>query len=140
MDNKYDWTNIEGIGAVLNQSLYEWWYTGNNRKQFIYIPSNNLIDIAPKVVSNTDKNMSVANGISGKTFVITGAVFKFENRNAAGDYIAARGGKLASSVSKKTDYLVTNDKTSGSSKNKKAAELGVKIISEDELINLGGGL
>ena len=140
MDNKYDWTNIEGIGAVLNQSLYEWWYTGNNRKQFIYIPSNNLIDIAPKMVNNTDKNMSVANGISGKTFVITGAVFKFDNRNVAGDYIAARGGKLASSVSKKTDYLVTNDKTSGSSKNKKAAELGVKIISEDELINLGGGL
>jgi len=137
MDNGYDWTAIEGIGEVLNNSIHEWWQTGNHRQQFIAIPSNGLIDITPTKKDATPVAASQSNGINGKTFVITGAVYKFKNRNEAGDFITARGGKLASSVSKKTDYLVTNDTTSGSSKNKKAAELGVKVITEDELIALG---
>ena len=72
--------------------------------------------------------------LSGKTFVITGKVYKFENRDALKDYILKLGGKAAGSVSSNTDYLINNDVTSTSGKNKKAKQLGVPIISEDEFL------
>ena len=75
-------------------------------------------------------------GIAGKTFVITGTVEHFANRNALKDYIESKGGKVAGSVSAKTDYLINNDVTSGSGKNKKAKELNVPIISEQDFLNL----
>ncbi len=74
--------------------------------------------------------------ITGKTFVITGAVYHFPNRDAAKAYIEERGGKVAGSVSAKTDYLINNDTESGSSKNKKAKELGIPIISEEDFLKL----
>ena len=72
--------------------------------------------------------------ISGKTFVITGSLEHFENRDACKAKIESLGGKTAGSVSKKTDYLINNDSTSGSSKNKKAAELGIPVITEEEFL------
>ena len=72
--------------------------------------------------------------ITGKTFVITGSVTKFENRNALKAFIEAKGGKVTGSVTAKTDYLINNDVTSASSKNKKARELGVEIITEREFL------
>ena len=134
MDSGYQWSAIDGIGEVLEKSLYTWW--GKNREKFIELPSNKVIDIE----ANNNPSVSQSSGIAGKVFCITGSVYKFKNRDEAGTYITQRGGKLASSVSKKTDYLVTNDTTSGSTKNKKAKEFGVPIITEDELISLGGGL
>ena len=74
--------------------------------------------------------------INGKTFVITGSVAHFANRNEAKDFIEKHGGKVTGSVTKNTDYLVNNDVTSTSSKNKTAKELGIPIISEEELLNL----
>ena len=74
--------------------------------------------------------------ITGKTFVITGAVYHFPNRDAVKDYIEERGGKVSGSVSAKTDYLINNDTASGSSKNKKAKELGIPIVSEEEFLKL----
>ena len=74
--------------------------------------------------------------LQGKTFVITGSLKTFENRDAAKAKIQELGGKAAGSVSKKTDYLVNNDIGSGSSKNKKAKELGIPIITEDELLEM----
>ena len=74
--------------------------------------------------------------VSGKTFVITGAVNFYKNRNELKEHIEALGGKVASAVSKNTDYLINNDAGSGSSKNKKAKELGVKIITEEEFRSL----
>ena len=74
--------------------------------------------------------------IGGKTFVITGSLNTYENRNALKDLIESLGGKVAGSVSAKTDYLINNDVTSNSSKNKKAKELNVQIISEENFNEL----
>ena len=74
--------------------------------------------------------------IGGKTFVITGSLNTYENRNALKDLIESFGGKVAGSVSAKTDYLINNDVTSNSSKNKKAKELNVQIISEEDFNEL----
>ena len=76
--------------------------------------------------------------IAGKTFVVTGKVFHFANRDALKEYIADRGGKVTGSVSAKTDYLINNDVTSTSSKNKKAAQLGIPILSEEDFLKLAG--
>lgn len=77
--------------------------------------------------------------LTGMTFVVTGKVNKFANRNAIKDEIESRGGKVAGSVSKNTNYLVNNDVNSTSSKNKKAQQLGIPIIDEDRLIELLNG-
>lgn len=74
--------------------------------------------------------------LTGMTFVVTGKVNKFANRNAIKDEIESRGGKVAGSVSKNTNYLVNNDVNSISSKNKKAQQLGIPIIDEDGLIKI----
>lgn len=76
--------------------------------------------------------------IVGKTFVITGSVNHYKNRNELSAYIENLGGKVAGSVSKNTDYLINNDVASTSGKNKKAKELGVPIISEEEFIKMTG--
>ena len=70
------------------------------------------------------------------TFVITGDVHHFKNRNEFKAYVESQGGKVAGSVSKKTNYLVNNDLESASSKNRKAKELGVEIITEDTFVEM----
>ena len=78
--------------------------------------------------------------VAGKTFVVTGKVFHFANSDALKEFIADRGGKVTGSVSAKTDYLINNDVTSTSSKNKKAAQLGIPILSEEDFIKLAGAV
>ena len=80
--------------------------------------------------------IETGNPLSGKQFVITGSVNQFENRNAMKEFIENRGGKVTGSVSKKTDYLINNDTESSSSKNKKAKELGIPILSEEDFLKL----
>ena len=79
-------------------------------------------------------NSSNSAVFAGKSFCITGKLTVFENRNALVKDIESKGGKVVSSVTAKTDYLITNDKTSGSSKNKAAAKYGTKIIDEEDYI------
>ena len=74
----------------------------------------------------------------GKTFVITGKVHIFDNRDMFINYVKTQGGKVSGTVSSKTDYLVNNDLTSSSSKNQKAKELGVPIISEEQFVEQFG--
>ena len=74
--------------------------------------------------------------LEGMVFVITGSVEHFENRKALQEAIEAQGGKATGSVTSNTTYLINNDTTSNSSKNKKAKELGVPIISEEDFIRL----
>ena len=71
-------------------------------------------------------------------FVITGSVEHFKNRNEVKEVIESKGGKVTGSVTSKTNYLINNDTTSGSSKNKKARELGIAIISEEEFLKMLG--
>ena len=75
---------------------------------------------------------------AGKNFVITGSLERFSNRGEAKNLIESLGGKVTGSVTKKTDYLINNDKTSASSKNKKAQELGIPILSEEDFLELAG--
>ena len=76
--------------------------------------------------------------LSGEIFVITGSLEHYKSRTELKKEIEAQGGKVAGSVSKNTSYLVTNNPESGSSKNKAASELGVKIITEDEIRSMLG--
>ena len=75
----------------------------------------------------------------GVNFVITGSVHHFANRNAVKELIESLGGKVTGSVTSKTNYLINNDVTSTSSKNKKANELGIPIISEETFLEMVNG-
>ena len=86
-----------------------------------------------KVSENTEAAV-----FAGMTFVITGTVEHFANRKELQAAIEARGGKATGSVTAKTTYLINNDVTSNSSKNKKAKELGIPIISEQDFLNMMG--
>ena len=77
---------------------------------------------------------------SGRTYVVTGDLTHFKNRDALIDYIAERGGKVAGSVSKKTYALINNDITSNSGKNKKAKELNIPIVTEEMILEEGGAV
>ena len=76
----------------------------------------------------------VQQSMEGITFVITGSLERFENRSAAKIFIEERGGKVTGSVTSKTNYLINNDIHSNSGKNKKARELGIEILSEEEFL------
>ena len=121
-------TAIDGIGDVMAKA-----YTA-----FFAEEENARITADLLEVLTLDETFAAKEGgaLTGLTFVITGKVHHFENRDKVKEAIAAAGGKTAGSVSSKTDYLINNDSTSASSKNKKAKELGVKIITEEEFIKM----
>ena len=83
-----------------------------------------------------EKSVDEEQIFEGKSFVITGNVHHFANRNEVKAVIEAKGGKVTGSVSSKTDYLINNNSESASSKNKKAKELGIPIISEEEFLGM----
>ena len=87
------------------------------------------VNIAHEVVSES------AQTLAGMSFVITGSLEHYENRNALKDEIEMRGGKVTGSVTNRTTCLINNDLTSQSSKNKKAKELGIRIVSEEMFMN-----
>ena len=113
----------------MNQSLYDWW---NDRNDLEY----NLV-AELHFIAEEKKEVALNDFINGKTFCVTGA-FQTMKRSELEKIITDRGGKLSGSVSKKTDYLLTNEADSGSSKAKKAAELGTPIMSEKEFLEKVG--
>lgn len=119
-------TAIDKVGEVIANSFTEYFKDEKNLQCY-----DKLISIL-----EFEKIQSAGDKFKGLTFVITGNVEKFENRNAVKEYIESFGGKVAGSVSAKTNYLINNDTASGSSKNKKAKELGIPIISEEDFLNL----
>ena len=121
--------SIEGIGPVLAGSLADYFSSEENNKKL-----DHLLGHLHLIREETAGEQVFA----GKTFVITGSVEHFANRSEAKAFIEARGGKVTGSVTKKTDYLINNDKTSSSSKNKKAQELGIPILSEEDFLELAG--
>ena len=121
--------SIEGIGPVLAGSLADYFSSEENNKKL-----DHLLGHLHLIREETAGEQVFA----GKTFVITGSVEHFANRSEAKAFIEARGGKVTGSVTKKTDYIINNDKTSGSSKNKKAQELGIPILSEEDFLELAG--
>jgi len=123
---------IEGIGGVLAKSIRDFFADAENARKTGDLLSELILDAA----SGDAEDAGTPQIFAGKTFVITGAVNHFDNRDALKAYIEARGGKAAGSVSKKTSYLINNDTESSSTKNRKARELGVPVISEEAFLRM----
>lgn len=119
--------DVEGIGKERSNSIIAWYK--KNEMMFKDLMNEVSLDIVEPKLSNEGS-------CSGLTFVITGDVHYFKNRNEFKAFVETNGGKVSGSVSKKTDYLVNNDVESTTGKNKKAKELGVKVISEDEFVEM----
>jgi DNA ligase (NAD+) len=123
--------DIEGIGSERSGSLMRWYAQESNRKELEELLSEvTLEEVAPQAAKNGT--------CAGITFVITGDVHHYKNRDEFTAYVESQGGKVVGSVSKKTGYLVNNDVEFASSKNRKAKELGVPIISEDTFLEMFG--
>lgn len=109
------------------------WFKGFYNSEDMYNLLTEIHFLKPNKATKLNNN-----DIEEKTICITGKLFLFKNREELSQRLAEIGWKEASGVSSKIDYLVSNDKNSGSSKNKKAATLGIPVISEDELVKLIG--
>lgn len=122
--------NIDGFGAIMLDSLNTWW-----NKNCL-----ELLELATefKFESNTNNSSVTQNMLQNKIFVITGKLETFSNRDELVTKIESLGGKVSGSVSDKTNYLINNDVNSTSGKNKKALELNIPIISEQDFLNMIG--
>ena len=121
---------ISGLGDSLVKSLDDYF-----EKHY-----QEMWDLSQEFEFNVQHSKKNGTGLSGMSFVITGSLNKFENRDALKEKIESLGGKVAGSVSSKTTALINNDVESSSSKNKKAKSLNIPILSEDDFIEkyLGG--
>ena len=128
VDGRYDFSEFEGIGAVMCDSILDYDYTElDTIYEMLYDEFNNNLN--KKEQTNTQN-------LEGLTFCITGKVKIFKNRAELQSDIESKGGKCVGSVSKNVNYLINNDNTSTSAKNLKAKELGIKIITEEEFLTL----
>lgn len=118
---------IEGIGEVIAASVRDYFANQHNRETIEKLLQ--YLDFAKVQEQETGEQP-----LAGKTLVITGTVTQFKNRKELKEYIESLGGKVTGSVSKNTDYLLNNDNLSGSAKNKKAKELGIPILTEEEFL------
>ena len=123
--------DIDGIGPEKSGSVVEWYEEEENK--------NSLQALLDEVeLIKVDMGPKEGGSCRGLTFVITGDVHQFKNRDEFKAYVESAGGKVTGSVTGKTDYLVNNDAQSTSSKNRKAKELGVPILTEDEFVERFG--
>lgn len=119
---------VDGIGKVLAETWITYFQDENN---------NRTVDhLLEELTIKQEEEISEGGVFDGKVFVITGSVSRYSNRKELQSVIEARGGKVTGSVTSKTTYLINNDALSNSSKNKKAKELGVPIISEEEFMKM----
>lgn len=119
---------IDGIGGVLAGAFVSYFKDENHIKILLNLLKE--LEIPEEMVDNTQRILE------GKKFVITGSVTRFANRGEVKELIERLGGKVTGSVTAKTDFLINNDVNSSSSKNKKANELNIPIISEEEFIEM----
>lgn len=125
--SKDDLLEIEGIGEVLANSIADFFRSEKNIEN---------VESLRKILKFEKEESVGGDKLSGKVCVITGSLQHFSNRNELKELIEKNGGKVSGSVSSKTNYLINNDTASNSSKNKKAKELGVEIISEEDFLKL----
>ena len=124
-NNSQELYEIAGIGEVMIQTLLDYDFTEADS-----IFEKHIEEMRPVV------SISTSNKLEGKTFVVTGKLKLYKNRNQIKAVIEEKGGKVTDSVSSKTDYLINNDAESTSSKNLKAKQLNIPIITEDEFLTL----
>ena len=125
-----DFIAIDQIGPMIAEAMVSYFHTPHNQK--ILEQLLQYVQFEKKEESKTEQILE------GKTFVVTGSLDHFDNRKQLKEEIEQMGGKVTGSVSKKTDYLINNDKMSQSSKNKKAMELNIPILSEEDFLDLIG--
>lgn len=123
-------SHIDGIGPERSALIVEWFSDADNQRTLSNLLTE--ITVTQKQAQPTGKRCE------GLTFVITGDVRRYKNRNEMKAYIESQGGKVTGSVSKSTSFLINNDVNSTSGKNKKAQELGIAILSEDDFISRFG--
>lgn len=131
LDNGLGFEDIDGIGPEKSDSIVLWYSNPLNADMFKKL-------IFELNLRGTEAKNLNEGSLGGITFVITGDVHIFKNRDEFKSFVESHGGKVAGSVSSKTAFLVNNDTESLSSKNKKAKELGIPIISEEEFIERFG--
>lgn len=120
---------IDGVGSVMAADYVRFFADEDNRS---------VIEDLVSILDIDESYEAAGTSLEGKTFVITGSLNHYANRKDLKAEIESEGGKVAGSVSARTDYLITNDPGSGSSKNRTARELGVNIITEDEIREMLG--
>ena len=123
----YDFTKLNDFGDTMNNSMQD--FIRDNYKWIAEF-------IGEFIFREPDNNGNVKQVLESKTFVITGSLKAYKNREELVSVIERNGGKVSGSVSAKTSYLINNDVTSTSGKNKKANELGIPIISEGEFVQM----
>lgn len=125
---------IEGVGDAIAESYVTWFSNPLNQEMFEDLMSEVRLSI-PEIPAPVQAAAGKP-GIDRKTIVITGDVYQFNNRDEFKAWVEAHGGKVTGSVSRNTDFLVTNTPDSGTTKNKKARELGIPVITEQQLIDM----
>lgn len=126
IENPSVFSEIDGIGSEMIKSLRKWW--NDNGSDFVDFGINEM-----HFIKKETSNIS-GSDLTGKSFVITGSLVQFKNRDELKEKIESLGGKVSGSISAKTEALINNDIESTSSKNKKAKSLNIPIISEEEFI------
>ena len=129
IDTGYNFAQIEGLGEILNNNIHSWYENAYQQERIPDLIKELKIEKEIKIGGNSFS-------LTGKTFVITGSLYVYKNRDELTKEIKLHGGKVGSSVTSKTDYLINNDMASNSSKNKKAKTLGIPIITEKEFQEL----
>ena len=127
INRKEDFSEYDGFGPAMHDAIINFDYAEADM-----MVERCIIDF----VEEEDALENSGNSLEGKTFCVTGRVHIWKNRDELSAAVTAAGGKVTSSVSSKTDYLVNNDVTSTSAKNLKAKELGIPIITEEQLQEL----
>ena len=127
MKNGQGFEDVDGIGPEKSGSVMEWYQIAKNKEALEHLLQEVRI-IQGEAVS------AEGGTCAGLIFVITGDVHRFKNRDAFKSYVEQQGGKVTGSVSAKTNFLINNDSESSSGKNRKAKELGIPILTEDEFI------
>lgn len=120
------YSQIDGFGDNMNKSLHD--YLRENHMKISKLADEFIFEMKSESSNNAD--------LSNKTFVITGSLNHYKNRDELVNIIEQLGGKVSGSVSSKTNYLINNDVTSTSGKNKKAKDLGIPIISENQFVQM----
>lgn len=119
--------SVDGVGPEKSSQVMNWMRDERNRTM--------LLRLLGELRVKEEEKRGTGTKCAGKTFVVTGDVYHYKNRNELKAYIESQGGKVTGSVSKSTHYLINNDALSTSTKNRKAHELGIPIITEEEFIN-----
>lgn len=124
----YDFSKLEGFGDVLNKNIHTWFR--------VMYDEDRIGQLIRNITIKREESYNHSDVLSGKLFVITGSLNHYKNRDELKNILETNGAKVGNSISSKTSYLINNDINSNSSKNKKAKQLNIPIITEEEVMEM----